>query len=129
MKHLPHSILILICLTVLSASFVVGQDSQQQLLPKNPITFSLSPSEMESFTLQMREDDFAEIIWLANDSLIINFKIYNLNGKELYQGNSVDNESLLFVGKQGKEIFKKDFKEKIAESPFWQMIQEDKNNK
>ncbi len=92
-----RSILLLICLTVLFASFVGAQEKPSSLKPNQPLTFSLTPNEEKSFDLQMKEDGFAEISWLANDSLILSFDVYDSAKKNLLSANSSEDESVLFV--------------------------------
>ncbi|MCA1625106.1 MAG: hypothetical protein LC768_04650 [Acidobacteria bacterium] len=45
----------------------------------------------------MKEDGFAEISWLANDSLILSFDVYDSAKKNLLNANSSEDESVLFV--------------------------------
>lgn len=97
MKPLSHSILLLICLTVLYAiPDVFGQDNQTNLIPNDPLTFPLSLGEKRSFTLQMKEDDFAEIVWIVNYNIRLNFKIFDSENKDLSKIYAVD-ESVLFI--------------------------------
>lgn len=104
MRHIHHSILLLICLTVLfSASFVMAQEKIPVLKPNQTITVSLSKSEEKSFGLVMKEHDFAEINWLSNESLYLKFNIYDSSNKIWLEANSNDDNSIVFVApKDGK---------------------------
>jgi len=103
MLYLSRSILLLICLTVLFASFGRAQEKAVNLKPNQPLTFALSPSGEKSFVLTMNEDDFAEINWLANDNLILSFQIYDSARKLWLTTNSSDEDSLSFVAPKASE--------------------------
>ncbi len=59
------------------------------LKPNQPFTFSLSPDEVKSFSLIMKEDDFAEVNWLANESLILSFHAYYSSKRNWLETTSV----------------------------------------
>ena len=104
MKNISRSILLLICLTVLYASFVGAQEKKPFLMTNQPFTFSLSPNETKSFNFTMKEDDFAEINWLVNENLIISFNIYDETGKKWLEANSIYDESVLFIAPKDGEF-------------------------
>lgn len=98
MRYLTRTILLSVCLAVFSfVPFVAAQNKAPLLNPNRPVTFSLSPDEEKSFTLQLKKDGIADITWLANDSLILAFGILNSSGKALEVGDSSDSDSALFI--------------------------------
>jgi hypothetical protein len=96
MRHIQRSILLLICLTVLFASFVGAQE--KPILVLNDLkTFSISPEQEKVFTLKMKKGDFAEIQWLANEEMPLSFKIYDSTRKDLLEQASANEDSIWFV--------------------------------
>ena len=96
MLYLSRSILLLICLTVLSASLVGAQE--KSVLNLNDLkTFSISPEQEKVFDLKMKKGDFAEIQWLANDEMPLSFKIYDSTRRDLLEQASADEDSIWFV--------------------------------
>lgn len=96
MRYRTRTILLAVCLTVSSVVLRgVAQERPPQLRPNQPVTFSLSPDEAKLFTLQMKRDGFAEITWLANDNLILVFRVLDSSGKALAGGDSTENDSAL----------------------------------
>lgn len=103
MHYLIRTILLAVCLS--AVPYVVAQE-RPLLRPNQPVTFSLSPNETKSFTLQLKKDGIADITWLANDSLILTFGILDSSGKALEVGDSTDNDSALFIApKDGEYTF------------------------
>ena len=106
MIYLTRTILIAVCLAVLTVVFVVGQERPQELQPNQPITFSISPNGTKSFSLSMKEDGFAEITWLANESLLLSFGFVDESGHVVEVGDSTNNESAVFIApKAGRYTF------------------------
>lgn len=106
MLYLTRRILLAICLTVLSAvPFVAAQEKPPILRPNQPVTFSLEPGSKKSFALQMKEDDFAEITWLAKEGVILSFDIDDSKGKmhKNVSSDDWDGESVLFVAPREDE--------------------------
>ncbi len=103
MQHIQRSILLLICLTVLFASFVGAQEKISVFNPNRTVTVSLSKSEKKLFGLVMKENDFAEINWLSNESLSLTFSIYDSSNKIWLEANSADDESIVFVAPKDGE--------------------------
>lgn len=74
--------------------------------PEKPITISLSPDEARSFSLEMKADDYAEITWLANESLVLAFGFLDSSGKAISFGDSTSDDSAVFIApKAGKYTF------------------------
>ncbi len=96
MRYIQRSMHVLICLTVLFASFV-GAQEKSILVLNNLKTFSISPDEEKIFTLKMKKGDFAELQWLANEEMSLSFKIYDSTRKNLLEQASVDEDSIWFV--------------------------------
>lgn len=93
----------MVCLS--AVPYVFAQE-RPLLRPNQAVTFSLSPYETKSFTLQLKKDGIADITWLANDSLILAFGILDSSGKALEVGDSTDNDSALFIApKDGEYTF------------------------
>ncbi|MEO6052361.1 MAG: hypothetical protein ABIP78_13670 [Pyrinomonadaceae bacterium] len=87
-------------LTVMSAvSFVTGQDTVPVLNPHQTVTFSLEPSQEQTYTIKLRENGFAEINWLVSDGVVLSVEIFDPLSKKLESISSDDwnGESLLFV--------------------------------
>lgn len=91
------TIILAFLLVLLSAFPVTAQDRRPELGPGTPVAFSLFPDEIKAFRLQMKQDGFAEITWLANDSLVLFIGIFDSAGKVLESGNSSEIDSLIFV--------------------------------
>lgn len=96
MRHIHHSILLLICLTVLFASIVEAQE--KPILVLNELkTFSISPEQEKVFTLKMKKGEFADIQWLANEEMPFSFEIYDSTRKDLLEQASTNEDSIWFV--------------------------------
>ncbi len=96
MRHIQRSILLLIYLTVLFASFVGAQEKTNLNLNELK-TFSISPEQEKIFVLKMKKGEFADIQWLANEELPLSFEIYDSNRKELFEQSSAADDSIWFV--------------------------------
>ena len=96
MRHIHHSILLLICLTVLFASFVGAQEKLNLVLNELK-TFSIAPEQEKVFVLKMKKGNFADIQWLANEELPLSFEIYDSTRKDLLEQASADEDSIWFV--------------------------------
>ncbi|RMH35667.1 MAG: hypothetical protein D6687_00205 [Acidobacteria bacterium] len=91
-------LLCLLSYAFLSLNLAYGQDI---LKPHQPITFLLAPEEERTFVLQLKEDDFAEIFWIADRDLSLSFSLYDPSGQDLLENgfsaiNDVD-DSIPFV--------------------------------
>ena len=87
-----------VCLAVLSTvAYVAAQNQATTVKVGQPLTFSLMPGQEKAFFIQMKQDDFAEFTWLANDNLILAFSINDEANKVQESGKSIDQDSALFV--------------------------------
>jgi hypothetical protein len=96
MLYLSRSILLLICLTVLFASFVDAQEKFNLVLNELK-TFLIAPEQEKVFVLKMKKGEFADIQWLANEELPLSFEIYDSTRKDLLEQASADEDSIWFV--------------------------------
>jgi len=97
----PRVITTVFLFLLISMSICNAQTTSQVLQPNKPITFSLSPNESRSFSIEMKEDDFAEINWLANDSLILIYGFVDETDKVLSAGSSSESDSAVFIAPKG----------------------------
>ncbi|MEO6050980.1 MAG: hypothetical protein ABIP78_06575 [Pyrinomonadaceae bacterium] len=100
MLYLKRTILMAVCLVVLAGPFVVAQEKPSSLSPNQPISFTLFPGMGKAFSLQLKEDQIAQITWLANEELILRSGVLDLLGIPLEIG---DSESLLFIAPKDGE--------------------------
>jgi hypothetical protein len=98
MKHFSNEVpAVIFAVLLLSVSVSLAQPALQELQPNKPITFSLSPEEGRMFPLNMKEDDFAEITWPANDKVNLLFGFIDKNGKVIHAGNSSESGAAVFI--------------------------------
>lgn len=76
------------------AAFVQSADV---LRPERPVTFELAPGEAREFALPLREGDFAEVFWLANDELQLTVDVAGPGGVEIPEGPDKPDNSFAFV--------------------------------
>lgn len=87
------------------ASFTTAQERAQSLVPQQLAIFSLAPGEERVFTLSMKTDNFAEILWLANDDISLTITIFDAYRKKAYETNYFFGDSIWFVApKDGNYI-------------------------
>ncbi len=103
MFYSARTVFFLICLTVLFASFVGAQEKQADLKSNKPLTFSLAPGEKKSFALQMRKLDFAELSWIANDSVSLSISLYNPKNEDFYNQIAFEDDSVSFIAPETGE--------------------------
>jgi hypothetical protein len=104
MLYKARAILLLICLTVLlSASFVAAQDKGIDLKPNQSLTFSLAPNDEKSFTLKMKQFDFAEFSWLANDTVSFSILLTNPRDEDFIEQVGFEQDSVAFVASEDGE--------------------------
>jgi hypothetical protein len=90
--------LIAVCVALLSAETAVSaQGVRPALRPNQPVTLPLALGESREFNLHLKAFDFAEVTWLANDNIVLDFNIYDALGRRLETGDSNEHESALFV--------------------------------
>lgn len=104
MFYLLRTIWTTVFLTVLfSCAFVSAQEKATILRPQQTFKFSLTPDETRIFTLQMKQDEFAEFTWLAKEGLILAFEITDSLNKKLETGDSSDDDNVLFIAPKAGE--------------------------
>jgi len=74
-----------------------AQEIFSELKPNQFVTFSLVPDEIKIFTFHSRQDTPAEISWLANDNVTLEFAVFDSSGKAVEIGSSYDFDSTLFI--------------------------------
>jgi hypothetical protein len=98
-------ILIGFCLILTPSSFSYGfksETNQETLSPNRSITFALAPEEEKSFVIKLKESDFAEISWLANDGLNLSFVLNDPSGRDVVEDILDVDDSIPFIaGKSG----------------------------
>ena len=100
------------CLILALSPFIYGFDaeknqSRETLTPDQPVTFTLAPGEEKTFVIQLKESDFAEISWLANEGLNLSFALHDPSGRDVVEDLLEVDTSISFVAdKSGDYILK-----------------------
>ncbi len=89
-----------VALVLAAAGRAAPRQSGVALRLGRPITVELEPGGRREFTLPLREDDFAEVFWLANDELGVNVKVFGPSGAEVHSGPDEPDDSLAFVAQE-----------------------------
>lgn len=74
-----------------------GQTPPPFLTPAQPRTFQLTKNQTEYFRLELKQNGYAEIIWLVGDETTLVGSIYDSSGRLLDKIDSRDNDSIIFV--------------------------------
>jgi hypothetical protein len=96
-------LLLVITFTVLTlfseGHFASGQSSEMLKLDR-PVTTEIAPGGKREFTLPLKEGDFAEVFWLANDELRLSVTVYGPGGTEVPSGPDEPDNSVAFVAQE-----------------------------
>src|SRR5512141_1109018 len=105
MSDIAQTILTAVCIAIFTAP-LLAQAHSQELIPDQSVTFSLSPDEARTFQLQMKEGDFAEINWLANEELKLSYAFLDTSGHALATGDSNEQDAAVFIApRAGQFVF------------------------
>jgi len=80
-----------------------AQDKRPVLVPNKLVTFSLEPNEQRIFLLRLKQDEFAEISWLANDDVNLDVEIRDATNRILETRGSIDEDSAVFISPKDGE--------------------------
>lgn len=89
-----------IVLTIFAEGRAAPAQSAGVLRLGRPVTVELEPGASRAFTLPLREGDFAEVFWLANDELSVNVKVLGPDNAEVHSGPDEPDDSLAFVAQE-----------------------------
>ncbi len=62
-----------------------------------------APAEKNHFALQMRKLDFAELSWIANDSVSLSISLYNPKNEDFYNQIAFEDDSVSFIAPETGE--------------------------
>jgi len=102
MHNLISTALITLFLGGASLISIAAQHTAELLRPKIPVSFSLTKGARKEFRLQLKEDEFAELISLASDDLELEFDIFDPSGKPIKSGDSYTDVALFVAPTAGE---------------------------
>ena len=89
-----------IALAIFAEGRAASSQSSGVLRLGRPVTVELEPGASRTFTLPLREGDFAEVSWLVKDELSVNVKVLGPGGSKVLSGPEEPDNSYSFVAQE-----------------------------
>lgn len=97
-------LIVFLAFILVPTSFVSTINSSQnkvKLQPNQPTSLLIGIEEQKSFILNLKQEEYVEIVFLANEGLDLSFVLYDPVGKDVLVGN-ID-ESISFIAEETGE--------------------------
>lgn len=98
---LPTFFLVLMLFLTSFASTINPPQNKIKLQLNQPTSFLIGVEEQKIFALELKQDEYIEIVFLANEGLDLSFMLYDPLGKNVLAGGN--DESIPFIAKEQGE--------------------------